>query len=292
MLRNLKKHWRSWFAVFLGISVILLIVWFSDSFQQCINKSYKESSDYESKKGIAQIISTLGWAKTCAGQFLIDDGEAITAFFTLVVGLFTGALWLSTNKLWRSAEMQIETNRQIAADQMQQTRVSNAQAIRAANAAVKSTEHLNRIERAYLFLAMEVTSGIFIFDPTLPDTVSHIEFGFKNHGKTPATIDELHVMAKFWRDGWPAIAAADKMTVQKGWAVSAGETQDGYSIKFRLRSDEIERARAQKGYILFWGKVVYSDVFGDTHESGWCRAYNFPAEGWQFAGDQTLDYQN
>ena len=66
-----------------------------------MNKSYYESSDHEPEKGVAQVFATLGWTKTCTGEFLKTDGEAITAFFTLVVGLFTVALWRSTRALWQ-----------------------------------------------------------------------------------------------------------------------------------------------------------------------------------------------
>jgi hypothetical protein len=98
---HLNKHWRSWFIAFVIAAVACGVVWFSDAFQQCMNKSNYESSDYEPEKGVAQIFATLRWTKVCTGEFLKVDGEAITAFFTLVVGLFTAALWLSTRRLWQ-----------------------------------------------------------------------------------------------------------------------------------------------------------------------------------------------
>jgi hypothetical protein len=61
-----------------------------------MNKSYFESSDYGPPKGVAKIIATLRWDKVCTGEFLKEDGEAITAFFTLVLGLSTVGLWIST----------------------------------------------------------------------------------------------------------------------------------------------------------------------------------------------------
>lgn len=159
-----------------------------------------------------------------------------------------------------------------------------------ADAAVTSAEHLPRVERAYLFLAMEVESEIREFRYGDSTTRSKITFGLKNHGKTPAIVEELHTMARFWRESWPAMATAEGIPVQKGWAISAGETQGGYAIEFPLRPDEIEKAKAGDGYVLFWGKIVYRDVFKDVHESGWCRAYQFKGDGWRFAGDETLNY--
>ena len=86
------------------------------------------------------------------------------------------------------------------------------------------------------------------------------------------------------------MATAWPMIIQKGWVISAGETQDGYSTEFPLREDEVDRARNGSGYILFWGKIVYRDVFKEVHKSGWCRAYHFESEGWRFAGDNSLNY--
>jgi hypothetical protein len=101
MLEYLKRNRRLWAVALLGAAIAILVVWFSDAFQNCMDKSYYESSDYAPKKGVAQILAALGWARTCTGEFLKVDGEAITAFFTLVVGFFTAALWLSTDKLWK-----------------------------------------------------------------------------------------------------------------------------------------------------------------------------------------------
>jgi hypothetical protein len=213
------------------------------------------------------------------------------------VGVFTGLLfaatvllWRATNALWDAGERQIRMTRITSQQQIQEMRQSNLSTRRAAEAAIRSADHIPRTERAYLFLALEVESRIVAFQSGLEDTRSYVKFGFKNHGKTPAIIEELHVMAGFWGASWPAMEAAEKMVIQKGWAVSAGETQGDYSTEFSLRMDHITRARENNGYILFWGKVVYRDVFKELHESGWCRAYHFESEGWRFAGDETLNY--
>ena len=101
MLHHLKQNWRSWFIAFLCVVFAATVVCLSDAFQQCMNQSYYAGPYYEPPKGIAQIVATLGWSKVCTGKFLKEDGEAITAFFTLVVGFFTAALWLSTRALWQ-----------------------------------------------------------------------------------------------------------------------------------------------------------------------------------------------
>jgi hypothetical protein len=91
------------------IAVAGLAVWLSDPFQQCMKESHYESSDFEPAKSASQTIITL---KVCTGRFLKEDSEAVTAFFTLVIGLFTFALWQSTERLWQASEKDfISSNR-------------------------------------------------------------------------------------------------------------------------------------------------------------------------------------
>jgi hypothetical protein len=108
MLKHLKNHWKSWAIAFLAIIIFCWVGFASEAFQQCIIKSYYESSDHEPEKGIAQILSTLRWTETCAGEFFREDGEAITAFFTLVLGISTVALWWSTRDLVQGANKTAE----------------------------------------------------------------------------------------------------------------------------------------------------------------------------------------
>jgi hypothetical protein len=81
---------------------------------------------------------------------------------------------------------------------------------------------------------------------------------------------------------------AIRRVIQKGWMISAGETQGDYSLQFPLRADEIDRAKQSNGNILFWGRwstATYSRRF-----NGWCRAYNAGDDSWHFAGAETLNY--
>lgn len=53
----------------------------------------------------------------------------------------------------------------------------------AANAAKVSADHVPRVERACLFLGLDVTSRIAIFQKDVPDTESFIKFGFRKSRK-------------------------------------------------------------------------------------------------------------
>lgn len=245
--------------------VILVVAWLSGSTAEICDKSQagqKECTAYNLAPFILIQIR----------EFLHSIENIITALATIAIAWFTWTLYQSSEKMWR-------VNRQ-----------TTFAAIHSAQAAKKAVEYAPRVERAYLFLSLDVKSRIEIWQPHVDDTRSYIEFGFKNHGKTPAVVEELHVTAMFWAESWPAMEIAEKLVIQRGWVISAGETQGEYKTEFSLHDSAVERARKREGYILFWGKVVYRDVFKEVHESGWCRAFDFKSEGWRFAGDETLNY--
>jgi hypothetical protein len=263
-----------------------LFVWLSDAFQQCMDKSYYESVDHEPEKGIAQVILTLGWTKTCAGEFLKQDGEAITAFFTLMVGFFTAALWFSTDKLWRAGERQIQTSRQIAAIQARQTRVSNREAARAADAASRNANAFMKAERGYLFIKIntetvaKIVSTYGRWDKSLSmfkdevDTPS-VAYSFKNFGRTAAVLKEFSNHLVFQPD-FPSVAeyrirdsVPDELVVEPGktsailGCLMEGTFTVGKCVAFQER----------KAAFWFYGYVKFDDSFGREHEWRWRFRY-------------------
>ena len=252
MLDHLKKHWRSWFLAFLIIVVAAGVVWFSDAFQQCMNKSYYESADYEPEKGIAQVFATLGWTKVCTGEFLKVDGEAITAFFTLVVGFFTGALWLSTRALW-----------QVTADTLSH---SERTAIRQLRAYVSVKELSMQPFRGPDVMSIYRDIGL-VEGPILSYRICAI---LENTGPTPtrnAVININHVLrstelpADFtFPDGESTETAA---IGAKGIFGTPG---------FFISMEQVQQVRAKVRKLYFWGWVDYDDVFEDTirHRTEFC----------------------
>src|SRR6185437_6905935 len=175
MLDHLKRHWRSWLIGSIIILFFTGVVIFSDAFQQCINKPDYESADHEPKKGISQVISPLGWTETCAGEFLKEDSEALTAFFTIVLAVSTIALWASTKEAARGAE----------------------------RSAKIAEDALTVLERPWIFVHLSpklerrpepprpsngiVYPTVRITDPE--DEIPLAVFDIANHGKMPAIID-------------------------------------------------------------------------------------------------------
>lgn len=94
------------------------------------NQKGYEDDNCATREGI--VVAGVEWLRQQPPDFW-------TALSSILIAIFTGTLWISTDKLWHSGERQIKTSRQIAAIQARQTRTSNKQAARAADAAEKST---------------------------------------------------------------------------------------------------------------------------------------------------------
>lgn len=108
MRAHIKDHWLAWLMIAVILGVATWVVAGSEAFQHCISQAYYESADHEPKKGFSFFLSWVGWQKACTGLFLKENGEAITAFFTLVLAISTIGLWLATRALWRAGDAELE----------------------------------------------------------------------------------------------------------------------------------------------------------------------------------------
>jgi hypothetical protein len=51
------------------------------------------------------------------------------------------------------------------------------------------------------------------------------------------------------------MARAEGVTIQQGFAISAGEIVREYTVEFPLTAGQLGRAEKGNGFVLFWGKV-------------------------------------
>jgi hypothetical protein len=226
---------------------------------------------------------------------LIGWAALITALATIAIAIFTLTLKRATDKLWDASERQLKLLADTSAIQSGDMQASIAAARQSADAATKAAAHVPQTERAYLFLELDISSNfetIFPEKPEGPFIRPHVQFGFRNHGRTPAIIQELQATAKYWPKsaGAPPISLAVPLTIQPGLVVSS-EPITGYRVTFSLTKGQFDNAYfGRQGYIMFWGKIIYLDVFQVRHETGWCRANQRDGRGWSFGGDETLNY--
>jgi hypothetical protein len=239
MLSHLKKHGRSWFISLLAVAIACLTVWFSEAFQQCMNQSHYESSDYEPEKGVAQIITALGWGKTCSGYFLKEDGDAITAFFTLVLGISTIGLWLSTQNLWKVTDATLDHAQDTARKQLRAY-------IGVEPRGVKKWVGKNEI-------------------------IGHI--AIRNVGGVPAKNIAMYTITDWSKDGSRKNFHIGQLYKSQTSVAPKTEMIFGTASGTEIFGDEVLVMSARGGYVFVFGKVTYTDEFGTDGWTLFCHRY-------------------
>jgi hypothetical protein len=196
---------------------------------------------------------------------------------TLLLGAITLGLALYTALLYRT------------------TKVSS-------KAAQEGAEALPKLERAYLFEEVEMDTGTGVVEMQLriaeePDElidtgfgrglrvkqpVSPLQYSFKlvNYGKTPAVIKSITCGADHFNADFldrPSAWQAERIETEK--VLPPGKAYTGQIID-NIPLDKAALGENKKGRMFFkvYGKVVYEDVFGKTHETSWYWAYNGVAD--------------
>jgi hypothetical protein len=220
-------------------------------------------------------------------EWLFDSPPEIwTAFASLMIAVFTGTLWYSTDKLWRSGEHQIQTSRQVAAIQARQTRISNREAKRAADAANRNARAFMSAERAYLFIQIneETASDIVskygrynqsadMFDEEL-DTPS-VGYSFKNFGRTAAILKEFSDQLVFAADLSNVAEYSIRESMPDELVVEPGAPSAilGCLLNTTFNVGNAVDFRNRKAAFWFYGYVKFDDAFGREHEWRWRFRY-------------------
>lgn len=206
--------------------------------------------------------------------------EAWTALSSLLIAIFTGTLWYSTDKLWRAGDRQIVTSRKIAAVQARQTRVSNREAQRAANAAERSARAAAAIQLPIIRIE--------------PDNLGH---------GTETTIGDEQLETCYVHAVTVANVGAEKAFPKEilyGWTIGEklpDEPSYQYLDRFPLNSILVPRSiltpdkqfdfsqRLSGCYVLkvdqwseissgnrlwFFCCLLYDDFMGESHSHGFC----------------------
>lgn len=133
-------------------------------------------------------------------EWLFDSPPEIwTALASLMIAVFTGTLWYSTDKLWRSGEKQIRLSRAIALrqrlDTQEQLRIAKEAADAAKDAAEASAQQvkiaenaLTQLERPYVFIF-----GVRGIKQDKSSQEFFVEYTVANYGKMPAIIEAPHI---------------------------------------------------------------------------------------------------
>jgi hypothetical protein len=169
-------------------------------------------------------------------------------------------------------------------------------AIQASEAASRSAAQaalaVPSAERAYLFLEQDVTASALPVTDSAEPAHFTIKFSLRNYGKTPAVIDVLQASGAYRSSGYPENADAAEHAASHGMVVGSNERTPPMTLGFNIALTDLQQAYAGQGQILFWGKVIYRDVFGQKHETAFCRGYKFEEKIFQIVQSDTLNYHS
>lgn len=128
------------FLIFVVLALSAWIVFSSETFRGCVDSEKNQPSQHHAVKGIPKPRSTLALYKFCNGEFMNKNGEAVTAFFTIVLAVSTIGLWFATNRLYEAGERQMELIDKNALQQASDNKQFIAAATDSANAAISANQ--------------------------------------------------------------------------------------------------------------------------------------------------------
>jgi hypothetical protein len=129
----------------------------------------------------------------------------------------------------------------------------------AANAARDSSRHG---DRAYVAFA-----GFKILASPNVNQNPGIEIELRNVGRTPTVDGKSGAKMVLWAQ---ELAARNFDEIELEDLVLAPQTS--YSIT--LYRGNMITIHEQSSHVYVWGKVIYSDIFGQSHETHWCLDYS------------------
>jgi hypothetical protein len=290
--------WRRWLAILSGALIISIGLYWWDWAQLPIHIQQYQQAQHEhpTEQRTAHPEKTF-WERTT------DDPIAV---FNLLLVLFTGVLAVSTiglgiatYKLWRTSETH--------AGHMERSVKAAEDAAKAADASAKA---LPAMERAYLFLMPEnIKFNIRELKRPFRDTQGKrrerddwdieeidreidVTFALTNYGRTPAIITAIHYDLKYFPhighvglNKWPKIPHGRLEETLAITPIAPNVNSGEFQWRFAISHERWEAAQAADGHIIFWGRVVYEDVFNRRWETLFAWWYSWLDQRFVLAAD-------
>jgi len=211
--------------------------------------------------------------------------ETWTALATLAVALFTWTLWRSSEKLWRI------------------TRISTIATRRAANAARKSADAIQIVERPYIFIWGMVSHAPMIsYGPlhggfpqqTIQEKAAFI-YSVSNRGKLTAVIENVLIACGYERNGlYPPLVSIGDHYLLRVPLISSDK--DVENIPFEITWRELDRMNLNpspefRDDLIFRVVIEYRGPFTKNHETSQCWRYRKSVNGWMEVPHYTYSRQ-
>jgi hypothetical protein len=203
-----------------------------------------------------------------ASAFIHLYHDDLTALSTAVIALFTIVLAQVTGRQARITKLVADASKE------------------AADAAKVASEVLPAIERAYLFEYFLSQAALGGTSDDSGDTIFEASFTYRNHGKTPGVITHVGNTIAYFRSQ-PNEMPIDADRVPNMVVAANGANSYIWDIRGQISISDLSDARDGGGYILFIGRITYDDVLGLSHDTWFCREFDF--EQSDFAGSPNFD---
>jgi hypothetical protein len=294
----LKRNWALIAFVYLALAEVLSLAPVPDLALCLIQPEHSEqATDHNEPKYCPGFHTGIEVFFAATNDIFERYEKLIIGGFTVVLAVSTIGLWLATKRLWIAGEKQFLHGRAAAARQSRDMQSSIAAAASAAHAAQISADALTQSERAHVFIKidaqdfMEATTSADLAKVTVDGFVSTpvtVEFRFKNYGKTPAILREvsrdIKVSANFPDE--IEYLPVEFVPTERILAADAETDPPWKCIRTHLSKVELmEIIRAQKSF-WFFGRMLYDDVFGISHEHRFIYRYN-SSRGWRSFDHET-----
>ena len=206
-----------------------------------INKMDTQSSNARPQNANKQDSNS----KPCATK---DD--PITTY-TLWLMIFTGALVVCNILLWLYTK-------------------------KAADAAKRSADSLPITERAYLFVdSIEWPKGESGFTLSEYNNLTLIKVMITNVGRTPAILYKVSAKVSIKESEYPtreAVRGKLEIVFPKG-VIIKGDGTEKFSCGEVIGPSKMTESEFSQSTILCYGYIIYEDVFGKSHETGFCYEF-------------------
>jgi len=208
--------------------------------------------------------------------------DCLLTLFNALLAFFSYRLWKTTRALWKVSQDQyivmdkqataLEKSVSITEAVASATERSANATLAAARAAKRSAESLPRIERAHVFVTVELKKRQHGFiDVGVNGLDSYLLIW--NHGKTPAVIKEIYGVFCLDEclDEVASNVETEKYKIMSG--VILGTENDKLKripITKTISGNEASNISSEISCVYYCGRINYEDVFGTKQACGFC----------------------
>jgi hypothetical protein len=272
-----RSRWRAvvrWICLAIVAAALAVgTVGISKTFQECTRDAGHPGGAQAAGYDVAKLLVVAGTYRDCAGEFLQQNGAAVTAAFIVILALSTIALWWSTRRLWLANEEQLALSREAASRHEGEVATSVKIAEEAAAVARQSTDMVRQslasLERAYVFADSHNMRQATGDDPLRP---FHFTAVWKNTGRTRTVRARNHISWSALKTPlppdfqFPDLGAhpTAPLLIAPGAAIMGQRVDIPHQV--------IAEAMEGKNQLYAWGWCEYNDVFPGTqrHRTEFC----------------------